>query len=184
LLGRVATDIVERTGRPVAVLLERRGELVGELRAPEGVHLVEILGGMRDRLASWGGHRAAAGFSAPADRAEAIVSHLAEAFDAFPGAPARSAEPDGQIRRAEIDARFSRSLRAAMPFGKGNPSPVFRVLDYRTGGTTQELDDREGVGIRLFETDFPEHSEEADPLVTFQPRGGGGLAVRFVDWAD
>jgi hypothetical protein len=138
---------------------------------------------MRELLTSWGGHRAAAGFSAPPGHEGEIVRHLREAFAATPPGSPSPPRVDAEIRRADIDLSFSRSLRAAMPFGKGNPVPVFRVRDYRRGGTLQEFDDREGIGIRLFEIGFSDRTGAGDPLVTFQPRGGGGLAARFVAWA-
>jgi len=183
VLGKVATDLVERTGRPAAALTKSEGKISGELRSPEGGHLVEILGELRGLLSSWGGHRLAAGFSAETGQLDAIVSGLGEAFASISEAAAPTPVPDAEIRRRDIDLRFSRSLRAAMPFGKGNAAPVFRVLDYRQGGTSQDPDDRGGIGVRLFEMGFPERSEPYDPLVTFQPRGGGGLAARFVGWA-
>jgi single-stranded-DNA-specific exonuclease len=183
LLGKVATDLVERTGRPAAVLTESADQVSGELRSPEGGHLVELLGELRELLSSWGGHRLAAGFSADPGRRDEILESLRRAFAAIPGTPPPAPIPDAEIRRREIDLLFSRSLRAAMPFGKGNAAPVFRVLDYRQGGTSLDPDGRGGIGVRLFETGFPERSEPYDPLVTFQPRGGGGLAAHFVGWA-
>jgi single-stranded-DNA-specific exonuclease len=183
LLGKVATDLVLRTDRPAAVLTESEGRISGELRSPEGGHLVEILGGLRELFSSWGGHRLAAGFSAESAQRDGILAGLEAAFSAAPAAPALRVAPDAEIRRRDINLLFSQSLRAAMPFGKGNAAPVFRVLDYRQGGTAQDPDERGHIGVRLFEMGFPEKSEPYDPLVTFQPRGGGGLAVRFVGWA-
>lgn len=183
LLGKVATDLVKRTGRPSAVLTESAGKISGELRSPEGGHLVEVLGGLRELFTSWGGHRLAAGFSAETAQQEAVLAGLTAAFSAVPVTTGAPRTPDAEIRRRHINLLFSQSLRAAMPFGKGNEAPVFRVLDYRQGGTTQDPDERGGIGVRLFEMGFPERSEPYDPLVTFQPRGGGGLAVRFVGWA-
>lgn len=178
-LGKVATRLVERTGRPAAALLETQGKIVAELRGPEGVHLVEILGAMRGRLESWGGHRTAAGFSTDASRADGVVDELARAFEAcvIPPPPPLRAELD--LRRVEIDPLFSRSCRAAMPFGRGNPSPVFRIVDYRRGGTPLDPDGRAHEAVELMEQGFPERVGDAAPLVTFQPKGRGGLVMRF-----
>jgi len=178
-LGRAATSLAERTSRPAAVLSRHQGMLVAELRGPEGVHLVEILGAMRDLLDSWGGHRTAAGFSADPSRAEDVLRRLREAFAACPPAPAPALRPELDLWRSEIDPCFSRSLRAAMPFGRGNPSPVFRIVDYRRGGTPLDPDGRAHEAVDLIETGFPERIEDGQPLVTFQPKGRGGLVVRF-----
>ncbi|MCA9750754.1 MAG: hypothetical protein KC591_01070, partial [Gemmatimonadetes bacterium] len=182
-LGRVATALVESTGRPAAVLTEHRGSVVGELRAPEGVHLVDVLAEMKELLASWGGHRVAAGFSADGGHAPEIQRRLRSAFAGLSTPAPAPPVTDAEIRRADVDLAFSRALRAAMPFGKGNPAPIFRVRDFRRGGTAMEFDSRDGVGVRLFESGFPDRFESYDPLVTFQPRGGGGLTVKFLDWA-
>ena len=125
-LGASATELVTRTSRPAAVLF-KGDKLIGELRAPEGVHLVDVLNGLRGSLESWGGHRQAAGFSAHPRDTDAIVRGLTDAFRAV--AAASLAPPAAVItmQRAEIDARFRRSLRAAAPFGKGNEAPFFRV---------------------------------------------------------
>lgn len=184
-LGRVATKLSEQTHRPAVALFERGDQILGELRGPAGVHLVEVLGGLRDLFDSWGGHRTAAGFSGPIAKSAEIQASLRAAFEALPEIPKPSPTADVAIRRSDVDLAFSRSLRAAMPFGPGNPTPVFRVAGYRTGGTAQELDARESVGVRLFETGFPARKAvTSDPLVTFQPRGGGGLAANFVGWSE
>ena len=178
-LGKAATRLAERTGRPAAALLEVGGKLVAELRGPEGVHLVEILGRLRDRLESWGGHRTAAGFSADPAQAAALVRELAAAFEECPPFEPPPLRAELDLRRSEIDPHFSRSYRAAMPFGRGNPSPVFRIVDYRRGGTPLDPDGRAHEAVDLMESGFPEGIEDRAPLVTFQPKGRGGLVMRF-----
>ena len=71
-----------------------------------------------------------------------------------------------------------------MPFGRGNPSPLFRIADYRRGGTQLDLDERAHVGVDLIESGFPERSDGRTPLVTFLPKGRGGLVVRFEGWSE
>jgi hypothetical protein len=83
-----------------------------------------------------------------------------------------------------VNSSFSRSLRAAMPFGKGNPTPVFRIRDYREGGTQGEGDRRDRVTALLEEPEFPDRPEGTAPLVTFHARGAGGLRAEFVAWTD
>ncbi len=178
-LGKAATRIAERTGRPAAALRVVGGKLVAELRGPEGVHLVEVLGALRERLESWGGHRTAAGFSTDASRADSLVRDLAAAFAACPAAAPAPPTAELDLRRSQIDPLFSRSCRAAMPFGRGNPSPVFRIVDYRRGGTPLDPDGRAHEAIELIERDFPEGVGDRHPLVTFLPKGRGGLVMRF-----
>lgn len=182
-LGRAATRLVESTGRPAAVLVESQGKVIGELRAPDGAHLVELLSEMRGLFESWGGHRTAAGFSTEPSRAREVVDGLRAAFAVSPGREPAPLRAEIDLRRSEIDSSFSRTVRAAMPFGRGNPSPVFRIVDYRHGGTGQDVDERARVAVDLIESGFPDRSEGRTPLVTFLPKGRGGLMVRFEGWS-
>ena len=92
-------------------------------------------------------------------------------------------EAEGDLRRGEVDAAFSRSLRAAMPFGRGNPSPLFRLPDYREGSLATRAEEAGRSTVDLMESGFPPRSEGQVPLVTFLPKGRGGLVVRFEGWA-
>lgn len=182
-LGKAATRLAERTTRPAAVLAESQGKLIAELRGPEGVHLVEVLSEMRELFESWGGHRTAAGFSAEPARAADIEARLGTAFAAWPAPAPPPLVAEADVRRVDVDASFSRSIRAAMPFGRGNPSPVFRIADYRDGGALLGGDESGHVTVDLIESGFPPRSEGRLPLVTFLPKGRGGLVVRFEGWA-
>lgn len=125
-LGASATAIVDRTARPAAVLW--KGErLVGELRGPEGVHLVQVLSELQGDLESWGGHRQAAGFSADPQDTDHIVRSLSDAFRAMTIATPVEPAVAATLSSADLDADFVRSMRAAAPFGKGNEAPFFRV---------------------------------------------------------
>jgi single-stranded-DNA-specific exonuclease len=180
-LGKAAGRLLERSGRPAAVLQENGARVEGELRGPDDVNLVDILAGIAPRLSSWGGHRQAAGFSAPAAQADEVTDALRTAFAAIP-APRRSPRrAEAVITRRQIDALFSRSLRAAMPFGKGNPTPLFRIDDSR-GDPVREADPSDRVATLVHEPEFPERPKGMVPLVSFHARGSGGLRMRFEGW--
>ncbi len=179
-LGKTATQLSERTRRPAAVLTEHREKLIGELRGPFGVDLVAILSEHRGLLESWGGHRTAAGFSADSSRAQEVLGRLREALAKHPAQPVQAPTAEADVQRADIDVSFSRSLRAAMPFGRGNPSPVFRLLNYRAAAQGPSTGGDESVD--LMEQGFPDRAEDRTPLVTFLPKGRGGLVVRFEGW--
>lgn len=185
-MGKAAGALAARTGRPAAVLRRERDRITGELRGADGadVDLVGILATFESLLASWGGHRAAAGFSADPGRTDAIIEALCHAFARAPRAPERLPCADATISRGDVNSSFSRSLRAAMPFGKGNPTPVFRIRDYREGGTQSEGDRRDRVTALLEEPEFPDRPDGMAPLVTFHARGSGGLRAEFVGWTD
>jgi len=170
-LGAAASRLLELEDRPVAVLLREGAQVVGELRAPVGLNLVEVLGSMRELLASWGGHRVAAGFSADAARADEVRARLATAFGAFVAPPAAPPASEGTLEAADLGPELVRSVTAAAPYGKGNPAPVLRapglVLD----------------SPLIVREDFPEELGSREPLVTLHPRGHGVLTARFRGWA-
>lgn len=170
-LGGAASRLVEVTGRPAAVLLRDGDRVACELRAPAGVHLVEILASMRELLASWGGHRAAAGFSAPVSRTEELRERLAVAFRGFVPSPPSPPVAEGTLGATDLGPDLVRSVTAAAPFGKGNPAPVFRI---RGGWPDPPHLVREG---------FPPRPGPGDPLVSLHPRGSGELTARFRGWS-
>ncbi|NNE42709.1 MAG: hypothetical protein HKN12_00745, partial [Gemmatimonadetes bacterium] len=125
-LGAVAGALMRETGRPAAVLARKGDTVVAELRGPEHVHLVEVLGELRDQLDSWGGHRRAAGFSASADRLEALTLALRDRLDVA----AREPDPEAadlDLDTADITPEFLDALAATRPWGNGNAAPTFRV---------------------------------------------------------
>jgi len=126
MLGAVAASLARRTGRPAAVLCGAGGSIVGELRGPDGVHLVEVLAAMQSLLESWGGHRRAAGFSAARARAAEVERRLAEALDVPPEVTPEPA-PEAELPARDVDERLLRTLAAARPFGKGNPEPRLTI---------------------------------------------------------
>jgi single-stranded-DNA-specific exonuclease len=170
-LGAAATRLVELTAQPAAVLLREGDRVACELRGPAGVHLVEILGSMRELLASWGGHRAAAGFSADASRAAELKARLGAAFREFVAPPLPSPTVEGTLAESDLGPDLVRSVIAAAPFGKGNPAPVLRALGLQEDSTQ--------IGWE----GFPEGPGPGDPLVTLHPRGRGELVARFRGWS-
>jgi single-stranded-DNA-specific exonuclease len=134
-LGASATELVARTGRPAAVLW-KGDRLIGELRGPEGVHLVDVLNGLRGSLESWGGHRQAAGFSADPKDTDGIARSLANAFRATIVPTPAEPRPAATLATSDLDEELLRSIRAAAPFGKGNEAPFFRV-----DGVTRSAED-------------------------------------------
>jgi len=180
-LGKAAGRLVERTGQPAAVIREEADRIVGELRGPEGVNLVDVLADTALRLSSWGGHRQAAGFSAAASEAEDVERAIASSFAALRTAGPAPLRAEASIRRSQINELFSRSLRAAMPFGRGNPVPLFRIDDGR-GDPVRERDPNDRVTVLVHEPEYPERPSGTAPLVSFHARGSGGLSIRFEGW--
>jgi single-stranded-DNA-specific exonuclease len=189
-LGSAATRLVELTSRAAAVLRPGPDGVVSELRGPEGVHLVDVLAGMSDLLASWGGHRVAAGFSADPDRLEAVRARLVAALERERPDPPEPVVADAEAEPGELDAAFPASIRAAAPFGKGNPVPLIRLR--RPARVSSELagealaaalQESPGCAI-LLAGRLPDGSRGRDPLLSFRPLGDSSVEARFEGWAE
>jgi single-stranded-DNA-specific exonuclease len=129
VIGIVASRLVERFHRPV-VLVARSGERwKGSGRSISDFDLHAGLAACASHLASFGGHRAAAGLSIESERLEGF----AEAF----GEHADAALADVDLRpTTTIDAivpadaltlELAQELDRLAPFGLGNPEPTLLV---------------------------------------------------------
>ena len=128
VIGIVAARLMERCGRPVALLAdEGGGRLRASVRAPRGFAVDQALQACADLLLRHGGHPAAGGFTLLAER----VGELQERLEALAqtwldnAGQAVAVEPEALLRFERIDRDFWEQLRRLEPFGIGHPAPVF-----------------------------------------------------------
>jgi single-stranded-DNA-specific exonuclease len=158
VIGIVAARLMERCGRPVALLAdEGNGRLRASVRAPRGFAVDQALQACADLLLRYGGHPAAGGFTVLAER----VGELQERLEALAQAwldgagQAMTVEPEALLRFERIDREFWEQLRRLEPFGIGHPAPVFwssgcQVLEQRLlrGGHLQLQLEQNGLQRR------------------------------------
>ncbi len=146
VLGIVASRLVERFHRPALVVSidDGAGLAHGSGRSIRGFHLLEALESMRDLFVRHGGHRAAAGFSMPADG----VDQLRERLNAY-AAARLSAEDfvpqlviDAELRLGEITDLNMAALQRLEPYGYGNPGPVFAATRLLVSSEPRVLKDK------------------------------------------
>ncbi len=127
VVGIVAGRISRKHNVPTIVLGEDNGFAKGSGRSVPGVNLVEVLGECSELLESWGGHPMATGVSLE----EANVKEFQRAFDvavkhALEGDRYEpSIEIAAFISPDEICQNFMDTVEMMLPFGQGNPEPVF-----------------------------------------------------------
>jgi single-stranded-DNA-specific exonuclease len=128
VIGIVASRLVERFGRPVALLAaEGGGRLRASVRAPKGFAVDGALTACADLLERHGGHPAAGGFTVRAEN----VAALQERLDALActwleaAGDGRTVEPEALLRLERIDREFWHHLQRLAPFGIGHPTPLF-----------------------------------------------------------
>jgi single-stranded-DNA-specific exonuclease len=131
VVGIVASRLLERFHRPVALIALQDGVGKGSARARAPFHLWEALDASSHLLRRFGGHRVAAGFEVseeniPALRAAlcAIADRTLSDDDLLP-----SLEIDAWLDLTEVTTGFARDVEALAPFGMGNPTPIFAAQD-------------------------------------------------------
>lgn len=138
VIGIVASRVVERYHRPVFVLSadEETGLAQGSGRSIPIFHLLHALESMPELFTKFGGHRQAAGVTLPVEkvaefreRLNAYASSVLTLDDLLP-----TVEVDTTLDFAELTESAIRDIFALGPFGCGNATPVFAILDAELAG--------------------------------------------------
>ncbi|MEH2167107.1 MAG: DHH family phosphoesterase [Nostoc sp.] len=128
VIGIVASRLVERYGVPVFIgTYEDEGHIRGSARSIPEFHVFEALEYCHDLLGKFGGHKAAGGFSLPAENLQVLRSRLIEFAN-------QCLEPqhlkpllkiDAEINLNHLNQQLYQQLNALHPCGMDNPDPVF-----------------------------------------------------------
>ncbi|BBD68522.1 single-stranded-DNA-specific exonuclease RecJ [Nostoc commune NIES-4072] len=128
VIGIVASRLVERYGVPVFIgTYEDEGHIRGSARSIPEFHVFEALEYCHDLLGKFGGHKAAGGFSLPAENLEMLRSRLIEFAN-------HCLEPhhlkpllkiDAEVNLNHINQQLYQQLNALHPCGMDNPDPIF-----------------------------------------------------------
>jgi single-stranded-DNA-specific exonuclease len=126
VLGIVAARLVERFGRPAALIGAQGTQARGSIRGAGGWHVAEALARCADLLTHYGGHRSAGGFSLVPDRIEAFRSRLLglAASELTDEALAPVLEIDAEILLDDLSLELADTLSRLGPHGFGNPEPI------------------------------------------------------------
>ncbi|MBN3909946.1 MAG: DHH family phosphoesterase [Nostoc sp. NMS1] len=128
VIGIVASRLVERYGVPVFIgTYEDDEHIRGSARSIPEFHVFEALEYCHDLLGKFGGHKAAGGFSVPAENLQVLRSRLIEFAN-------QCLEPqhlkpllkiDAEVNLDQINQQLYQQLNALHPCGMDNPDPVF-----------------------------------------------------------
>ncbi len=127
VLGIVASRIVNAYYRPAILIATRDGMGMGSGRSVEGLNLYDALEACKAHLENFGGHSMAAGLklreeniTAFQNAFEGVIQHTSRPEDLIP-----SIRIDYELDFAAITDVLVDELEALMPFGAGNPEPLF-----------------------------------------------------------
>ncbi|MEH1901786.1 MAG: DHH family phosphoesterase [Nostoc sp.] len=128
VIGIVASRLVERYGVPVFIgTYEDEEHIRGSARGIPEFHVFEALEYCHDLLGKFGGHKAAGGFSLPAENLQMLRSRLIEFAN-------QCLEPqhlkpllkiDAEVNLNHINQQLYQQLNALHPCGMDNPDPIF-----------------------------------------------------------
>lgn len=127
VIGIVASRLVERYSRPVALITSPPGELArGSARSIPGINVTAAIAAHQEMLTSFGGHPMAAGFALPQERIPVFRQALSETVAAM--LSESDLEPsisiDGSLPLADLSLELVADLERLAPFGQGNPNLV------------------------------------------------------------
>ncbi len=138
VIGIVASRIVERYHRPVFVMSEdaETGLAQGSGRSIPAFHLLEALETMPELFTKFGGHKQAAGVTAPIERVaefrQKLNQYAASVLTLEDLCP--TIQVDAVLGLNELNDAAISEVFAIAPFGCGNPAPVFAVQNAELAG--------------------------------------------------
>ncbi len=141
VIGIVASRIVEQTCRPAVLIAVDDGVGKGSGRSIPAFDLHAALGACSAHFSRYGGHRAAAGLTMPAERIDAFREHFAayakkvlQADDLVP-----ELRIDLQVQADHVGDELEKLLRHFEPFGVGNAAPTFALNAVRLSGAPRKI---------------------------------------------
>jgi len=133
LLGIVASRIMERYYRPVVLIATEDGYGKGSARSIAGINLYDALAACQQYLESFGGHSMAAGLRIRRENIADFQNAFEKAIRDRAGSEnlLPRLNIDGELDFAAISAGLIDELESLMPYGAGNPEPIFVSSDVR-----------------------------------------------------
>jgi single-stranded-DNA-specific exonuclease len=127
VLGPTASQIVEKYARPTILFSHGEEYLVGSARSVEGVDILKIFDGVSRYIEKYGGHKGAAGITIKKSRKDDFTDKIIEFADQNIDDKdlVKKIKIDVEIKLDEISMRLYDIIEKLMPFGMGNPKPVF-----------------------------------------------------------
>ncbi len=127
IIGLLAGKLAEKYARPVIVMEERSAVFVGSCRSVPAVNIVEVLTKVKDLLANFGGHAAAAGFEITKENRgvfdERVKAGVKQSFN--PGNAQAALSIECEISHDDVSEKTVEILQWFEPFGMGNEVPRF-----------------------------------------------------------
>lgn len=137
--GIACGKIKERYYLPTVIITATgNGQAKGTGRSIEGVDLFRLLQKNQDLFSSFGGHKAACGFTMKQADIRMLRENLRQQaeilYEKDPKLFTRKIVPDMILAPEELSFDLVRQIALLEPFGEGNPSPLAAVFGYMRNG--------------------------------------------------
>jgi len=141
VIGIVASKLKDRFHRPVVLFSYQDGKAFGSGRSISECALIELFDACQTHFLSYGGHRLAAGCTLLRENVPSFKAAMnALAADRITDEDLqRKLRVDASLDLAAIDTRFLDIYTLLVPFGVGNPKPVFVTEDVEVVGEPQTI---------------------------------------------
>ncbi len=132
VIGIVASRMVERYGKPVFISTIEEDFARGSARSVKGFSIHKALTNCKDLLTKFGGHELAGGYSLEISNIENFKLALFEyAKTENEDMPIFTINADKVLEASDFSTEKIEGLSLLEPFGEGNLSPVFLILNAR-----------------------------------------------------
>ncbi len=141
VIGIVASKLKDFFHRPVLLFAYEDGKACGSGRSISEVPLIDLLDQCRGMFTSYGGHRLAVGCTLPVERMpdfKKALNALAE-NRITEEALVRKIRIDAPVKFTDLDSHFFSTFSLLVPFGVGNPKPLFVAEDVEVASDPQVL---------------------------------------------
>ncbi len=129
VIGIVASKLVEDYYRPTLMISVNGDTAKGSGRSIPSFHLFDAMRQVEDLFRAFGGHKYAAGFKIDAENIDDLRKRINEVARSMISKEDLVPEVhiDSEVEISEMDEKFFQAYEKLMPFGQGNPRPVFCI---------------------------------------------------------
>jgi single-stranded-DNA-specific exonuclease len=145
VLGPSASKIVEKYARPAILFSHGEKYLTGSARSVEGVDILRVLEDASRSIKNFGGHKGAAGVTIDTEKKGQFLKNIYKSAEVNIDDKdlVKKIKVDVAIDFSEISMRLYDIIEKLMPFGMGNPKPVFttsgaEIIDHRKVGREEK----------------------------------------------
>ncbi len=128
VVGIAASKLSEHFGKPIVLLNIKEELATGSSRSVSGFSIFDALNSVKDMLIKFGGHTAAAGLTLKAKDISLFRERINKYAASF-ARPCNELTIDCKLNPKAIDVDFIENLSLLEPYGVGNPTPVFALMN-------------------------------------------------------